>query len=319
MTRKEIEKKCREQMQQNIPDKDALWARIEDNLPEQKPALQPKPHIQRSILHRTMAAAACFLFVAAGVSLWSNQKKIETNDTAPSNSDMQSNHYMAPELSGDDADEEADGDAFDYHHAAGDEAEAEAPADAPADAENSPSGMLTYADLDVPHGASIAGSIQTELLGADGQYFSETDVLADTDCFVDVIVQESGQDVQTGEMVYTLEVVDVYGADVPEYDTLYIFTSSPYLLETEHEYVLPLRHTSSAEQWALSYSCAPQIERTRDNQVLCHNGWYSLMNDDCKPVLCDSYGADDFFYDRMYLTGYTELEAFLYQWELGKL
>ena len=40
MTRHEAEQQCREALQQNIPDKEALWKRIEANLPAQ-PAQQP--------------------------------------------------------------------------------------------------------------------------------------------------------------------------------------------------------------------------------------------------------------------------------------
>ena len=70
MTRKEIEKRCREEMQQNIPDKDALWQKIESQLPEQKPIIQPqKPVIKMHTFYRVMAGVACFMFVLAGASL----------------------------------------------------------------------------------------------------------------------------------------------------------------------------------------------------------------------------------------------------------
>ena len=83
MTRKDIEKRCRVAMEQNLPDKDALWMRIESSLPEQSapPAAEEKPKRKISVIYRTVAAAACFLFVAGGVMLF-GINRIPHNKTA---------------------------------------------------------------------------------------------------------------------------------------------------------------------------------------------------------------------------------------------
>ncbi|MDE7121587.1 MAG: hypothetical protein K2O42_05445, partial [Oscillospiraceae bacterium] len=63
MTRKETEQKCREMMQENIPDKEALWLKIESGLiQEQQPEI-PARHSHSSVvmMRRILTLAACFL------------------------------------------------------------------------------------------------------------------------------------------------------------------------------------------------------------------------------------------------------------------
>lgn len=69
MTRKDTERLVREQMQQALPDKDALWAKIEQNLGEQKPPAA-KPSIRMQTVYRVMGAAACLLLILGGVGVF---------------------------------------------------------------------------------------------------------------------------------------------------------------------------------------------------------------------------------------------------------
>ncbi len=308
MTRKEIEKRCREEMQQTIPDKEALWERIESRLPEQQPAQQPagkRSHIQMMAFARI--AAACLLLVIVGAKSYQMFQK----SLHPAKTDENQSYFTAEESSGEEAEDSPKGEADAWDAKYGDAAEENEGIAAPEASTSDEKELLHYSDLAVPGSGSIPLSVP--LKAPEGSYFSEADVLEQTECFVDVIVQDGVQEPDTGAVVYSMEVVDCYGAEVPE-NSLTIVSDTPYLLEIGHEYVLPLRQTEDAA-WALTDACAPQFERTQDGKVLFQSGWYSLMTEESVPVLCDSRGTDDYFYDRMYLTGYAELEAFLREWE----
>ena len=309
MTRKEIEKRCREEMQQTIPDKEALWERIESRLPEQQPVQQPagkRSHIQMMAFARI--AAACLLLVIVGAKSYQMfQKSLHSAKT-----DENQSYFTAEESSEEEAAEGSPKGEFDDQDMQyGDAAEKNEGIAAPETSAPEEKELLHYSDLAVPGSGSIPLSVP--LKAPEGSYFSEADVLRQTECFVDVIVQDGAQEPDTGAVVYSMEVVGCYGAEVPE-NSLTIVSDTPYLLEIGHEYVLPLRQTGDTG-WELTDACAPQFERTQDGKVLFQSGWYSLMTEESVPVLCDSRGTDDYFYDRMYLTGYAELEAFLREWE----
>ena len=93
MTREEMEARCRKEMQQMIPDKEALWARIEDSLPEQTQTEQeaPKPRIRMTVIYRAMAGVACLMLVVAGASLIAPLRNVKTADTT-----MKNNEAAAP-------------------------------------------------------------------------------------------------------------------------------------------------------------------------------------------------------------------------------
>ncbi|GEM_PF-1192061 len=332
MTRKEIEKRCREEMQQNIPDKDALWQKIESQLPEQKPMVQPeKPVIKMHTFYRVMAGAACFMFVLAGASLvklGTNKTEMMTAPMADSSSAVDSEMAYEANDAGDSP--EDDGDSAD--NVADEIAPAENSASASQSADNAKSdtadsvtaeyteGMKKYSDLefhDEYNSFPDNDDINTTPLNADGQYFNEEDVLKKSQVFVEVLITGHSQ-LTTGEILYTAQVNDVYGAEkirekLWNEETLTISTKSPYLLVNGHDYVLPLYLNEDSENWNLSYECAPQIELTQDYQVIYHNGWHTITEgaeeyeDGSEPLLYDSIGEDDFFYDRMYLTGYNAL------------
>ena len=70
MTRKDTERLVREKMQQSISDKDALWAKIEQRIPEKRPVPKniPAPKPSRiTVAYRVMAAAACLLLVVGSM------------------------------------------------------------------------------------------------------------------------------------------------------------------------------------------------------------------------------------------------------------
>lgn len=280
MTRKSIEENLKRDMQKNIPDKNALWQKIEANLPEQ-PVSQPvKRTIRMTAGTKFLTIAACFLLVIAGVQLVRPRLATQMENTPASDSASST------------ADEEI------YDNTADAEIQEEKK-------------LVSYQDLNISHEKNIASQVNLSLLGTNDQLFEENAILAKTEFFLDVKVLEGFQD-DSGKMHYTLEILAVYGGELSQ-ETITVETNSAYLLEQNHEYVIPVYIQN--QNYALSCECAPQIEKTYDNQLIIPNGWHTLMQGETTPVLYDSYGIDDYFYDRMYLTGDLNLELLLQKWE----
>ncbi len=279
MTRKQIEKRCLEEMQQNIPDSEALWERISANLPEQQTAAEPaQKRIRMTGARRMLTLAASFLIVLSGAYLFLQTDRMDSKSEQPQ-SDAPANEYFdAPE---DEAPDHNEGITI--------------PSDQP----------LRYESLSLPESSTSPDFIP---MGTQGEYFSESAVLAETDCFVKIRVDRMMQD---GEMLcYTLSVEDAFGEDLPE--TLTICSETAYVMQQNHLYLLPLCKTDDG--WELAYACAPQMELTLDGDLVFHNGWQTLMQDAPAPLVYAAYGEDDYFYDRMYLTGGSGLQKILDEW-----
>lgn len=293
MTRKEIEKRCLEEMQQNIPDSEALWQRIEAQLPPQEEVSSEPSHITVHVtqMRRILTTAACLLVAVTGAALISQHSRLNTAHKSESND--------APAV------QEAP------MHADDEAAEKTDSPEQNASESEAPDGLRTYASLHLP---DSMGSAAYTVSGTQGEYFSESAVLAKTDCFVDVQVTDVRQDAETGELIYTLSVLGTYGDTAIRVDeSLNICSETAYMLEQNHLYLLPLSET--AGKWSLAYECAPQIEMTLDGEAVHHNGWHSLMNDRSEPLLYEQYGEDDYFYDRMYLAQNEDIRNFLKEWE----
>ncbi len=297
MTRKNIEERLKQEMQQNIPNKDALWQKIENRLPEQ-PVSQPvRRTIRMTSGSRFLTVAACLLLVIAGMRFVSTTRTLNQTESIPMDAES-----AAPA-------EEAGGEA------AGEMPEDNAEVSSAQNAvqampeTNSAQEPLKYQNLNVPHEKPIASMVNLSRLGTDGEYFSEDEILKQTQLFIDVKVLNGYQDSESGKMHYTLQILDVYGGELSQ-EEIKLETESAYILEQNHEYVLPV-----TADFNLAYECAPQIEKTQDNKLVIPNGWYTLMQSDNTPVLYDSYGIDDYFYDRMYLTKDLNLDLLIQKWE----
>ncbi len=143
------------------------------------------------------------------------------------------------------------------------------------------------------------------------EYFVESKVLANTDCFADVTVQSA--DLQADGAVYTLEVNNVYNKNGEELDSyeLTITSKTPYILQQNREYLLPLRYESG--KWYIVFENAPQIEITLDGGAVFQNGWSEL--DDDIIVVKDSTDTSDFYYDRMRYCEEADLEKLIETWK----
>lgn len=175
MTNKDTERLVRGHMQQTIPDKDALWNKIESNLPAQP----EMPRIRKSSgrhITRIIGAAACFLLVIGGVGVWS---------ALGGGHFAARNETMMPDQA-DVANEDACADAAPEEHKSADYAEGERSADeAPASpqqgfANSSTSGIKSeaeetreFADADVNAGIADAAPQEDGSLTLTGHVHGE--------------------------------------------------------------------------------------------------------------------------------------------------
>jgi len=282
MTKKEIEERLYQEMHQNIPDKEALWQKIEQNLPEQTVSQPVRNRIHMSAGKGFLTIAACLLLTITGMQY------LKTNKSE--NMLSESSAAPAAEIA-----EEANNDQAAISEEAGGTV-------------SSPE-ILNYQDLNIIHNQTIASQVNLSRLGTHGEYFSEDEILQDTRFFIDVKILSGYQDTESGNMHYTLQILDVYGGDL-NLSEITLETSSAYILEQNHEYVLPVTADLN-----LAYECAPQIEKTQDENLIIPNGWYTLMQSNAIPVLYTSYGKDDYFYDRMYLTKNLNLDLLIQKWQ----
>lgn len=265
--------------------------RIEGSLPEQKPLEQPaaeKPQRRFSVIYRTAAAAACFLFVAAGITLAASlggmRGNMKTENCTPAQDAVYNNAEGVNEYKGD-----------------------------MRDAENHPAKSAMQQDaMESEDNAALAEeSAAPEFsLEDEGLSFSEADVLQRTEAFAEVMVDSVTQDAQ-GRMTCRVTVGTAYSAiEVPAQMELQF--DAAYPPEEGHSYLLPLCRDAQGA-WMLSETAAPQMELT-GGQLLIHDGWTTLMAEN--PVRADAYTSDQNPYaDHMYYVSASAINRLLDVWE----
>lgn len=107
----------------------------------------------------------------------------------------------------------------------------------------------------------------------DGSYsaesFSEENVLIETECFVDAVVDSV---YASGDCTYyELSVTDYY-SDSPVEPKITVSGTSPYQMEENCRYFIPLKKTDGEYR---TVSPVPQIEIT-DSSIVYYEGWVSL-------------------------------------------
>ena len=313
MTRKEIEKRCFEEMQQNIPDREALWQRIEGSLGEQ-PAQPEVPHIRvRHTGRYIMTAAACLLVVVGASVFWrGGTAKLETNH-APMMDNAVAPAGDAPvydDAAADEADEAAeadeednadqeisDGEAVSPQHSAGapameapaaaaDDADADWEADCDADfSADEPAGEADVQDGAVSgrqsleqYGPKADDPIpRRDLLYTQDAAFDPEEALARTELFVKAQVTGVSQDPQTGIVTYALSVLETYEkSDVPAPYELTLRTRSPYTMTEQSQYLLTL--CQGEDGWQLVSDSTAPIGLYADGTMLVHSEW-TLLED----------------------------------------
>lgn len=273
------------EMSQYAPDMDKMWDRIESGLEKRSPRAKKIVMHSRKRTAAIWAAAAIILIPVGYQALQFSESSIKSNETAV-------------------VDQSMDGASNGGHFDAAEEAAAAE--DCEPSVDSSPAGHLPekmyYTELKFPR--ETAMSNMPEIENECAAYFVESEVLSQTDRFVDVKVRSVSFNEAENAVEY--ELYDVLGDTVLNISTAVgngennTLSSDRYVLKMGHEYILPLGERDG--KYYIVFPSAPQTELTEDGYAVFHNGWTSLMENETAYLECPRNGKDDYFYDRMAVT-----------------
>lgn len=273
------------EMSQYAPDMDKMWDRIESGLEERSPRAKKIVMHSRKRTAVIWAAAAIILIPVGYQALQFSESSIKSNETAV-------------------VDQSMDGASNGGHFDAAEEAAAAE--DCEPSEDGFPAGHLPekmkYTELKFPRETVMSNmpDIENECV----TYFVESEVLSQTERFVDVKVRSASYNEAENAVEY--ELYDVLGDTVLNISTAVgngennTLSSDRYVLKMGHEYILPLGERDG--KYYIVFPSAPQTELTEDGYAVFHNGWTSLMENETAYLECPRNGKDDYFYDRMAVT-----------------
>lgn len=289
MNKKKLKRLYNSYCEDTAPNMDSLWEKIESGL-EEKPESGVTSKPAKNVNFRA-AAAWCAVCAAVIIAIPSVILGGAGSDDTANGAAWYEN--AAPENVSYDSDGAGE-DALSYAELAPQMVLPPEIAEegVPEETEAIPPNRVYYDDLDLAptHAKKPSEPPYAETEGDD--FFVEDNVLIETDIIVYAVVDmvySSGN----GTVCYVLSAED---SDKNDMSGITVESASPYLLQMNREYILPLKENDDA--YSFVFENAPQIECTRDGGVIFHNGWKSLAENSCE-VIYPQNGADDFFYDRM--------------------
>lgn len=291
MTRKEIEKRCLEEMQQTIPDTEALWERIEAQLPQQevKEIKQSRTSNLKIIATLTSVAACITIMFSIGAYGSVIVRRFFENTQNKTASLFADSHKTDTTIK--------------------EEAENWESLEQEACEEKTEEGSVSYDSLLFPQIQGTNAVIDYDKLVKGDNSFDESEILQKTDCFVIAVMNRGEQDSETGEMIYELTVEHTFGADAPIDEILHLRSRSAYVLQARHTYVLPLYRDESG--WKLSSESILQIEMTLDGRIVFYDGWKSMATKNSETL---EYPLYDEFREHMRIADDAALDVLFEVW-----
>lgn len=275
----------------SAPDKEALWSRIESGLEERSGDIAETERSSAAEKRRFITLKKCLAFAAVCAVMAivvpaavknTDISKADTANIAAGNS------YFADE----------------YAEAADEAAE---DLDSAEETVSVTESILDYNDLRFPNSVNSGISCSGEPNG--GEYFSEEDILVQTEGFIDAVVSNvyAGGDC----IYYELSSVSVYG-DIEENGTITVASRSEHPMLENREYLIPVRSVDG--ELLTVFDGVPQIEFTEDGGMVYYNGWKSLDGEDSVSLIYPKNGVDDFFYDRMKFSYKNDVSELIEKW-----
>lgn len=282
-----IKELYKNEMVGSAPDKEALWSRIESGLEERSGDIAEAERSLAAEKRRFITLKKCLAFAAVcAVMAIVVPAAVKNTDISSDNAAhiAAEDSYMA-----EDAAEAANDD--------------EAACESTEETVSITASVLDYNDLSFPESVNSGISCSGEPNG--GEYFSEEDILIQTEGFIDAVVSSvyAGGDC----IYYELSAVGVYGG-IEDSGTITVASRSKYAMLENREYLIPVRTVDGELETV--FDGVPQIEFTEDGGMVYYNGWKSLDSEASVSLIYPKNGVDDFFYDRMkfsYKSGVSEL------------
>lgn len=291
MNEKNLKKLYNDEIQNSAPDMDALWDKIEKNLPNKDSETvtsysKKKPFIT---MKKCLAAAAvcAMLAITIPTAFRSTELSKETENLTEK--------------------EQYSSDVFEEQAAAEIEN-----TESIYEETNAASSPLSYNDLRF---AESNDDSVTECTGEPNgdDYFVEEDILAQTQLFVDAVVNDvySSSD---GECIYyKMSIIDKYtNATDKLKENITVSSCSPYRMKKSREYIIPLKYTDDG--YCTVFDGVPQIEVTLDSGIVFYSGWKSL-GDSAQNIIYPQDSIDDFFYDRMKFSYKKDITKLIEAWK----
>lgn len=306
---KKIKELYKAHAEQNAPDMDALWERIERSLDEKNSEdisgvtsspVKKSIAFRKIVLRAALAAAALMIIIPVAFRGVNNSdiasdgvgnmlNSADAGDAVP-NINKEAAETVADDENGyDNLDSGLDGGA-----------DLTIPSD-----ENIFGGTVLYESLDLAPTMAYESVPAGETSGDD--FFVEANVLIHTDVIVNAYVDRAYS--RGGTVCYELTAEN---ADTRETENITIESATPYRLLENRSYVLPLK--SDGDGYSLVFENAPQIEVTLDGGIIFHNGWITLDDGSAADVIYPQNGIDDFFYDRMKFSYSADADTLVKKW-----
>lgn len=298
---KKIKELYKAHAEQNAPDMDALWERIERGLDEKNAedisGVTSSP-VKKSISFRKIAVRAALAAAAVLIILPAAFRGANTSNMASDGGSMLNGakaENAAPSAV-QEADEENGYDASDLDGGAVGTVMSD---------KNTFGGTVLYESLSLAPAGAAADMPSGETSGDD--FFVEANVLVHTDVIVNAYVDRVYS--RGGTVCYELTAEN---ADTRETENIMVESATPYRLLENRSYLLPLK--LDGESYSLAFENAPQIEFTLDGGMIFHNGWVTLDDESAADVIYPQNGIDDFFYDRMKFSYSADADILVKKW-----
>ncbi|MDE6599203.1 MAG: hypothetical protein K2K34_03885 [Oscillospiraceae bacterium] len=298
---KNIKELYKAHAEQNAPDMDALWERIERGLDEKNAedisGVTSSP-VKKSITFRKIAVRAALAAAAVLIIIPAAFRGANTSNMASDGGSMFNKAENASPNAMQEAvaDEENGYDASDFDGGAVGTVISD---------KNVFGGTVLYESLNLAPAGAAADMPSGETSGDD--FFVEANVLVHTDIIVNAYVDRVYS--RGGTVCYELTAEN---ADTRETENITVESATPYRLLENRSYLLPL--TVNGDGYSLAFENAPQIEFTLDGGMIFHNGWVTLDDESAADVIYPQNGIDDFFYDRMKFSYSADADILVKKW-----
>ena len=299
---KKIKELYKAHADQNAPDMDALWERIERGLDEKNAedisGVTSSP-VKKSIVFRKIAVRAALAAAAVLIILPAAFRGAKISNMAFDGVSMNGADAgnAAPSVNQEATFDEENGyDASDLDGGAVGTVSID---------ENTFGGTVLYESLNLAPAEISADMPSGETSGDD--FFVEANVLVHTDIIVNAYVDRVYS--RGGTVCYELTAEN---ADTRETESITVESATPYRMLENRSYLLPL--TVNGDGYSLAFENAPQIEFTLDGGMIFHNGWVTLDDESAADVIYPQNGIDDFFYDRMKFSYSADADILVKKW-----
>lgn len=294
---KKLEKAYRDLQMQEVPD---LWNRIETNLKSQPGGCgDTGPGKQKINRYGAGMAAACAAIIIIGawkgIGGW-DQRLSSTGTVAVEEAATKAGTAMEDNGA---AETHISAEGQDIKNA-GMMAEGQSP---------NAQKILSYDSLSLLGTKAHLPLGEASFVPEDQRYFTE-EVLKDTgllaEAFVDSVSYEKDDQGRLSRAVYEIRVQRVLYSEDYVSEGQRLLVESPlvgsggevlYEMKEGGTYILPLKTGERA--CGLVFPYGPQIEVTKDQGYVFHNGFRSLVNEETSVVLMGKSAQEDYYYDRM--------------------